>query len=792
MKHYVSTLLTLALLFSIITLSISAIFVQAQLADSPWPMFRHDLQHTGRSPYNGPAYPEIKWVYNTGDWQISSSPVIDTDGTVYIGTYDSNLFAVSSNGSLKWVFNTSGSYINSTPAISSDGTIYFGTTSGGLFSINPDGTENWRFGVFFKSSPVIASDGTIYVGSSDGSPETEALYAINPNGTPKWSYILPVTGGSKMYSSPAIADNGTIYFGSWSDNKLSAVSSNGSLQWSSNSLGSGRIYSSPAIGADGTIYIGSTDKHLHAINPDGSIKWSFPTGDEVNSSPAIALDGTIYVGSDDNNLYAINPDGTEKWSYTTRARVSSSPVIGADGTVYVGSGESPAGYRDDSLYAISPDGTLKWKIKTGGSIWHSPAVAADGTIYVGANDGKVYAIGLDSTPPIINDIPKIAFVSDRDGDEEIYIMDTDGSGLTQLTNNSEVDRDPRWSPDGSKIAFWSQRDGNSEIYVMNSNGSNQTRLTNNEDMDIEPSWSPDGTKIVFSREMLGTANNKHIHVMNADGTNTTQLTQGATVNDRTPDWNPDGSKIAFSRTSPEYGVNSEICVMDADGSNITNITNSEYDDWGPRWSPDGTKIAFEYNGDAWTINTDGSNWDNRSADGLDLRQQNLGWSPDGLRLVYTLYSVPPLEVRRDIWWMSYYPIWPPYRTEQLTDSSSVDFRPDWGSISSMLVTPSNGETTTNTTPIFSWVGAYDQAGVTYDLQVDAVSDFSSPTINITDYSNNSYTPISELALGAYYWRIRAIDGLGNTSNWTSLWTFTIDDTPPNAGANNRTSMEVLF
>ena len=85
---------------------------------------------------------------------------------------------------------------------------------------------------------------------------------------------------------------------------------------------------------------------------------------------------------------------------------------------------------------------------------------------------------------------KIAFLSDRDGNWEIYVMNDDGSGQRRLTNNTDTDVSPSWSPDGKKIAFASDRDGNREIYVMNADGSGQTRLTNNTDTDVSPSWSP--------------------------------------------------------------------------------------------------------------------------------------------------------------------------------------------------------------------------------------------------------------------------------------------------------------
>src|SRR5262245_57550310 len=92
---------------------------------------------------------------------------------------------------------------------------------------------------------------------------------------------------------------------------------------------------------------------------------------------------------------------------------------------------------------------------------------------------------------------KIAFASDRDGNLEIYLMDTDGGVQTRLTENPGEDYSPAWSPDGKRLAFVSTRDGNAEIYVMNADGTNQTRLTNNTASDLHPAWAPNGTQIAF-------------------------------------------------------------------------------------------------------------------------------------------------------------------------------------------------------------------------------------------------------------------------------------------------------
>jgi outer membrane protein assembly factor BamB len=222
----------------------------------------------------------------------------------------------------------------SSPAVGTDGTIYFGSDNGNIFALYPNGTLKWKYKTnhMVLSSPAISDDGTVYCGSHDGK-----LYALYPNnGTLKWKYG---TGGW-VRGNPSIGDDGTIYVPSFSD-KLFALYPNGTLKWKFNT-GFGAS-GTPTIGTDGTIYIG-TDK-LYALNLDGTLKWSFNFGAELHvadSSPAISADGTIYIGvsHDDGKggeLIAVNPDGTEKWrsGYIANEAVSSAPAIGEDGTVYI-------------------------------------------------------------------------------------------------------------------------------------------------------------------------------------------------------------------------------------------------------------------------------------------------------------------------------------------------------------------------------------------------------------------------------------------------------------------------
>ena len=95
-----------------------------------------------------------------------------------------------------------------------------------------------------------------------------------------------------------------------------------------------------------------------------------------------------------------------------------------------------------------------------------------------------------STGPTGAPIAKIAFYTNRDGNDEVYLMNADGTGLVNLTNNAALDIEPAWSPDGSKIAFATNRDGNFEVYVMKADGTGLVNLTNNPALDGRPVWRP--------------------------------------------------------------------------------------------------------------------------------------------------------------------------------------------------------------------------------------------------------------------------------------------------------------
>jgi dipeptidyl aminopeptidase/acylaminoacyl peptidase len=156
-------------------------------------------------------------------------------------------------------------------------------------------------------------------------------------------------------------------------------------------------------------------------------------------------------------------------------------------------------------------------------------------------------------------------------------MNANGSGLFNLTNDPGYDHSDAWSPDGRKIAFVSDRQGNSEIFVMTADGSGSaTNLTNNPGSDRFPHWSPDGTHIAFMTDRDG---HTEIYVMLANGTQQTRL-----IYDDQPKgyfaWSPDGRRIAYVARSEDHY---DLYVVNSDGSGLTRLTGSPEDEDFPDW-----------------------------------------------------------------------------------------------------------------------------------------------------------------------------------------------------------------
>jgi Tol biopolymer transport system component len=248
-------------------------------------------------------------------------------------------------------------------------------------------------------------------------------------------------------------------------------------------------------------------------------------------------------------------------------------------------------------------------------------------------------------------LSRIAFVSDRDGNSEIYVMNADGSEVLRLTDKRGQDGWPVWSPDGQRIAFISGGyDEDRDLYVVNADGSGLTNLTGGRGDNWGPAWSPDGQRILFVSNRDG---DDEIYVMDADGSGLTNLTNSRN-DDWGSSWSPDGQRILF--VSHRSG-DDEIYVMDADGDNVTRLTHSEMQEFAPRWSPDGRYIAFSadtYGGfdeiDIYVM--DASCIDRPEECESSLVQLTEGekwnlfvdWSPDGKKILFASNRIDNWEV----------------------------------------------------------------------------------------------------------------------------------------------------
>jgi TolB protein len=271
------------------------------------------------------------------------------------------------------------------------------------------------------------------------------------------------------------------------------------------------------------------------------------------------------------------------------------------------------------------------------------------------------------TPAWSPDGRKLAFVSRRDGNSEIYVMNADGSGLRNVTRAPSNDLDPAWSPDGRAIAFvrqiqkkcapnssdtpcngvwraighyyetylyvvhgdgsglrrlptqganpsWSADGKTIRLgrYLVHADGSGQTELPRK--VPFAGAWSPDGKRIAFA--VIDTSPGDRtddakagLWVVNADGSNPRQLARYAAGNN--PAWSPDGRRIAFGRFGPQWirsaGPSADLYVVNADGSGLRRLTrHAENVPRSFAWSPDGRTIAFLHNREVYIVKADGS------------------------------------------------------------------------------------------------------------------------------------------------------------------------------------------
>ena len=369
---------------------------------SPWPKFRRDSRQDGRGTVTPAAAVGDPWSFQTGKG-IFSTPVIDGDGNIYVGSADRTFYSIDKNGALRWSRLT-GEIIDSSALLDDRGLVYVGSGDGTLYALDrTTGTPVWTFAAddpsvnaafinWFEGNVAIGRDGALYVPN-----DNFFTYALaREDATVRWRF----TTVDQTWSLPAVdAAGGRLFIGNnnllelLGDNTFALDADDGKTLWSHGT--DGTIAASPLFTRDGRVVVGGFDGFVRAYDATtGADAWPAPFGarDHVYASPGELPDGTIVQPSADGSVYGLDPaTGTRRWQFDTRDAIRSSPAVDGDGNVYVGAG-------DGRLYVLNPDGTLRWSMQlidaARDDLNASPALGGYGIVVAGES-GQVFSIPYD-------------------------------------------------------------------------------------------------------------------------------------------------------------------------------------------------------------------------------------------------------------------------------------------------------------------------------------------------------------------------------------------------------------
>ena len=366
-------------LLSCLLLSYLLLPIKTHAQDTPadnWSQFRGNPSLTGVSDSKVAADLKLLWTYEAGDSIESSAAIVG--GTVFVGSQKGELLSLNlENGAVYWKYQID-SPIGESSATYSDGVVYIGDLGGWLHAVNAsDGKKIWAFKTNseIKSSPVVVGD-RVLIGSYD-----ENLYCVSTrNGSLIWKFK---TNGP-VHSTPGVL-NGVAFIAGCDEMFRGIRIADGKEMFSVSS--DAYTGASPALRDNSAFYGTFNNEVLMVSLTDHSVGWRYehPQRKFPYYSSAAVTSNRVVVGGRDKLVHGISLTGKGVWTFATRARVESSPAI-ADGRVFVGS-------NDGRFYALNLNtGAKVWEFNAGGPLSASPAIAK-GRIVIGSQDGRLYCFG---------------------------------------------------------------------------------------------------------------------------------------------------------------------------------------------------------------------------------------------------------------------------------------------------------------------------------------------------------------------------------------------------------------
>ena len=374
--------------------------------ESPWAKFRANELQNGRSPVQPVVNDLSPWTYRTGKG-IFSSPVVDGDGNVYVGSADTIFYCFNPDGTVKWSIKT-GEIIDSSALLDDEGYVYFGSGDANVYKVDREtGEIIWKsqahtveeveeeFGIktynvnWFEGNIGMLPDGTLIAPN-----DNYLVYSLDRETGAKKTIF---TSNEMVWSLPsANIETGKLYFASCYQilQNVFAYDLDGTRQWLTGSFGT--VAATTMLtntSKKGAVLVGGFDGFLRAFAQDtGKLLWKFGTKDHLYASPAQLSDSTIIQPSTDGTLYAIDPEtGKSIWQFDTLEPIRSSPAVDGNDNIYFGNGEG-------KLYCINPDGTLRWSYQlitdVRNDLNSSPALGLTG-ITIAGESGEVFFVPYD-------------------------------------------------------------------------------------------------------------------------------------------------------------------------------------------------------------------------------------------------------------------------------------------------------------------------------------------------------------------------------------------------------------